>query len=400
MRKAFFDGAHRTRHPGETWAALRPLLAVYGITRVADVTGLDDLGIPVTMAVRPLARTLSVAQGKGATLDAARVSGALEAVEAWHGERAVPAAVERAPAEALHLPYPVAALETHPGSLLTPRTVLDWITARSAVDGVTVPVPAACVQLGREAHGRWRLHLPSASTNGLASGNTTAEAVAHALYEVIERDAVSNLTSPAPDGRPQRIDPGSVTDPHCASLIERVQRAGAWLELWHLPSRFGVPVMSAYLWREDQAALLVSGSGAHLDPRIALSRAVTEAAQSRLTAITGSREDVHPATYREGGHQGPGGAAEPGVDWGPIASRYAAGFDTHEREVAHLAARVASVTGAAPLVVDLTHGPYETGGVFSVVKVVAPHLRYDSRHVIPRPRQGRTSARPSQEAAA
>ncbi|TLQ38861.1 YcaO-like family protein [Streptomyces marianii] len=386
MRKAFFTGTHRTRHPGETWAELRPLLTAYGITRVADVTGLDDLGIPVTMAVRPLARTLSVAQGKGASLDAARVSGALEAVEAWHGERAVPAPVERAPAEALRLPYPVTALETHPGSLLTARTVLDWITARSAVDGTPVPVPAACVRLGREAHDRWRLHLPSASTNGLASGNTAAEAITHALCEVIERDAVSNLTSPAPEGRPVRIDPGSVADPHCAELIERVHQARAWLELWHLPSRFGVPVMSAYLWREDQPALLVSGSGAHLEPHVALSRAITEAAQSRLTAITGSREDVHPATYREAGHRGPAAAAEPGADWGQLAAQFTAGFDTDEREAGHLAARIASVTGTAPLVVDLTHGPY-ANGVFSVVKVVAPSLRYDSRHVIPRPRQ-------------
>ncbi|GGZ70023.1 YcaO-like family protein [Streptomyces bluensis] len=386
MRKAFFDGTHRTRHPGETWAAIRPVLSTYGVTRVADVTGLDDIGIPVTMAVRPLARTLSAAQGKGATLDAARVSGALEAVEAWHGERAVPATIERAPAEALRLPYPVTALEAHPGSMLTSRTVLDWITARSAVDGTPVPVPSACVRLGREVHGRWRLHLPSASTNGLASGNTTAEAVTHALYEVIERDAVSDLTSPAPEGRPVRIDPGTVTDPHCAALIERVHAARAWLELWHLPSRFGVPVMAAYLWREDQPALLVSGAGAHLDAHVALSRAITEAAQSRLTAMTGSREDIHPATYQEAGHRGPGTAGDPGADWARLTAGYTLGFTTDEREAGHLAARIAGVTGAAPLVVDLTHGPNETG-VFSVVKVVAPHLRYDSRHVIPRPRQ-------------
>ncbi|WP_405576416.1 hypothetical protein [Streptomyces sp. NBC_01092] len=56
---------------GQLRQRFKPLLAGYGMTRVADVTGLDDLVIPVTMAVRPLARTLSVAQGKGVTLDAA-----------------------------------------------------------------------------------------------------------------------------------------------------------------------------------------------------------------------------------------------------------------------------------------------------------------------------------------
>ncbi|MFF9001482.1 YcaO-like family protein [Streptomyces achromogenes] len=388
MRKAYFDGTHRTRHPDQTWEAIRPLLAAYGITRVADVTGLDDLGIPVTMAVRPLARTLSVAQGKGATPAAARVSGAMEAIEAWHGERAVPSAEVRAPADGLGLPYPVTALESHPGSLVTGRTVLDWITARSALDGEPVLVPAACVQLGREAHDRWRLHLPSASTNGLASGNTRAEAVAHALAELIERDTISALTGGR--GRGRLIDPNSIEEAHCAALIGRLRAAGVWLELWHLPNRFEVPVVSCYLWREDQPALLVSGSGAHLDPHVALSRAITEAAQSRLTQITGSREDIHPAAYRPAVHRRPQPAAGTGTGWAEVVAQHTAGFATDDGEAEHLAARIKAVTGYSPLVVDLTHGPHRRRE-FAVVKVLAPTLRYDARHVIPRPAQEATA---------
>jgi YcaO-like protein with predicted kinase domain len=58
----------------ETLARIRPLMTVAGITRVADVTGLDTLGIPVVMVVRPNARSLSVAQGKGLDLSAAKIS--------------------------------------------------------------------------------------------------------------------------------------------------------------------------------------------------------------------------------------------------------------------------------------------------------------------------------------
>lgn len=199
MRTALFDGTHRTLPPARTWQAIQPLLPAYGVTRVADVTGLDDLGIPVTVVVRPLSRTLSVAQGKGMSLDAARVSGAMEALEVWHAEQAVPPAdVRRVPAADLGLPYSVGELEQHAGTLATDRTRLDWIMARSAVDGAVVPVPAAAVRLGRQEHDDWRLHLPSASTNGLASGNTRAEALAHGLAEVIERDVLS--TAPAPAG--------------------------------------------------------------------------------------------------------------------------------------------------------------------------------------------------------
>jgi ribosomal protein S12 methylthiotransferase accessory factor len=70
----------------DSWAAIDARLGEMRITRVANVTGLDDIGVPVVMACRPMARTLSVFQGKGLTLEAARVSGAMEAIETFHAE--------------------------------------------------------------------------------------------------------------------------------------------------------------------------------------------------------------------------------------------------------------------------------------------------------------------------
>ncbi|WP_369228969.1 YcaO-like family protein [Streptomyces sp. R21] len=386
MRTMYFDGTHRTRHPAQTWAAIRPLLARYGITRVADVTGLDDLGIPVTMAVRPLARTLSVAQGKGLTLDAARVSGALEAIEAWHAECAVPTVfVRQAAAVDLDLPYAVTDLEHHAGSLVTERTCMDWVPARSAADGGRVLVPESAVRLGRQLHDDWRLHLPSASTNGLASGNTPSEAIVHALGEVIERHVLSTVTDrPA---RAQLLDPASVEEPRLATLLEKLRAARVWMELWHLPNTFQVPVMSCHLWREDQAAVVAGGSGAHLDPAVALSRAITEAAQTRLTLITGTREDTAPAAYRCGSHHGPRPATLAALPWPDATRHYSEPVADHEEQAALLTARITDVTGTAPLVVDLTWGPHSQTEI-SAVKVLAPGLRYDTRHTVPRPRPG------------
>ena len=111
MQKVFFTGTHRVRPPEETYEAIRPLLRDFGITRLADVTGLDIIGIPVVMAVRPLGTTLSVAQGKGATLLLAKVSGAMEAIEFWHAENAVPAPeLFDTPASEIDLPYGIADL--------------------------------------------------------------------------------------------------------------------------------------------------------------------------------------------------------------------------------------------------------------------------------------------------
>ena len=57
-----------------------------GITRVAVLTGLDVIGIPVAAAVRPNSRSVAVHQGKGVTLDAAKASAVMEAVECFHAE--------------------------------------------------------------------------------------------------------------------------------------------------------------------------------------------------------------------------------------------------------------------------------------------------------------------------
>ncbi|WTW95368.1 YcaO-like family protein [Streptomycetaceae bacterium NBC_01309] len=384
MLKTYLEGTHRTQSPEDTWSKIQPLLRSYGVTRVADVTGMDDIGISVTVAVRPLGRTLSVAQGKGTTLAAARVSGAMEAIEVWHGEHAVPKAALRGPAESANAPYPIAALESHPGSLVTPRTVLDWITATSLADDTLVHVPRASVVLGRHRHSKWRLHLPSSSTNGLASGNTRAEAICHGLCELIERDVISDLRTRGQASDAERIAPETVTGPECAALLDKLTRARVWFELWHLPNRFGVPVAVCYLWREDQPTLLVSGSGAHVDPAVALSRAITEAAQTRLTQIVGTREDINPLAYRAGPSARPRHDPAPAVSWDEIARRFTAFHATDDEEAAYLIKLVTDHAGHSPLAVELTRGRHARHGLH-VVKVLAPHLRYTARHTIPRP---------------
>ncbi|MEV6575650.1 hypothetical protein [Streptomyces sp. NPDC051577] len=57
----------RARTPEQTWEAVAGCLPEFGVTRVADLTGLDCIGLPVWTAIRPASLTLSTSQGKGAT---------------------------------------------------------------------------------------------------------------------------------------------------------------------------------------------------------------------------------------------------------------------------------------------------------------------------------------------
>ena len=63
-------------------------------------------------------------------------------------------------------------------------TVMDWVTGCDLVHTTPVWVPRAAVSLDRTRPSRyWQ------SSDGLASGNTAAEAIFHGLLERIERDA-------------------------------------------------------------------------------------------------------------------------------------------------------------------------------------------------------------------
>ena len=77
-RKGHAGGTERLVSPADTVERLRPQLAGLGITRLGNLTGLDNLGIPVFMSTRPLARAVAVSLGKGISDEAAMASALME----------------------------------------------------------------------------------------------------------------------------------------------------------------------------------------------------------------------------------------------------------------------------------------------------------------------------------
>ena len=71
----------------KTLERVTPYLPVMGITRIANVTGFDTIGIPVVMVTRPNSRSISVSQGKGFDVPSAKASGVMESIESYHAER-------------------------------------------------------------------------------------------------------------------------------------------------------------------------------------------------------------------------------------------------------------------------------------------------------------------------
>ncbi|MFD1626888.1 YcaO-like family protein [Azospirillum griseum] len=302
--KAHTMGTHRIVAPEQTLARVRPFLPIMGITRIANVTGLDTVGIPVVMVTRPNSRSISVSQGKGVTLAAAKASGVMESIESYHAER-ITLPLKFASFEELRWTHPVVDVDRLPRlstSTYSPHSPILWIEGTDLLSGGPKWVPFETVHLNlttpmAPGHGSFLT-----SSNGLASGNHLVEATSHAITELIERDAAT-LWRQTGEARQSatRIDLATINDPVCQSLIDRFDAAGVGVGVWDISSDVGLPAFLCRITeREDSpqhAIRPASGMGCHTARDIALSRALTEAAQSRLTFIAGARDDMPRAEY-------------------------------------------------------------------------------------------------------
>lgn len=304
--KRYRVGTHRVVSPAKTVDSVNPHLERFGITRVADVTGLDVIGIPVTHVFRPNARTISVAAGKGVELAAAKASGVMEAVEVACAEfPSFPTEVQ--PAARLRLRAALIDLERidrASGAALGDEVAIPWVEGIDLLVDKPTWVPAEIVELDfvRACHENDGRGWFGQSSDGLASGNTWEEAVLHGLCELLERDATARFRRRAAPAADQLVDLGSI-DPVSSSLVQRFESAGIAVAVWETTGKSGLPSFSALIADPHADPRLhpipvCGGHGCHTDRSVALSRALTEAAQSRLTAIVGSREDVQPVRER------------------------------------------------------------------------------------------------------
>ena len=305
------DGSQRSRGAAQTVDLLRPILwDRFGITRLAPVTGLDRIGIPVVMAVRPNSRSLAVSQGKGVTLDDARASALMEAVELWHGEQHAVTVRHASWSELRHgtddtgpAPMDPSRLQLSADTRWHADLVIPWAQGQQLRTGRPVWVPYELVH----TDARLPLHPGSGcfsrNSSGLASGNTRAEAALHALCELIERDAGAlHAADPAGPGA-RRVDLESVDHPVARSLLARYADADIAVICWEVTRDIPIPTFQVVISDRSADPHLrpigaAYGAGTHPDRGIALVRALTEAAQSRLTAISGARDDLTRARVR------------------------------------------------------------------------------------------------------
>jgi YcaO-like protein with predicted kinase domain len=304
-------GVVRSVRPSETIRRARAVMSEVGISKISDVTELDTVGIPNFMSVRPRdgASGISYYNGKGTTRADAHAGALMEAIERhggehWAGEIVVGSFNELRRHRPCVSPFEIIipSLRDYDDNL-----ELEWVAGFDLITKSQMLVPLNCVVCPYVSEYPVVFY---ASSNGLASGNSLLEALCHALCEVVERDAQAiamaraqlrpALRSLLGDSVPHQKDeqPAEISlkglPRRAQSLVERLRKAGLQTYIRDITPKFGIATIDCTIVQTEGTGPQrpYGGCGCHPDSRVALLRAITEAAQSRLTCIQGGREDL------------------------------------------------------------------------------------------------------------
>ncbi|MCL6283716.1 YcaO-like family protein [Ruegeria sp. 2012CJ41-6] len=157
----------------------------------------------------------------------------------------------------------------------SPNVELSWSPLWSLTKHRTRWLPTAMCYFNYDStEGGTGPRFASCNSNGCASGNTLEEAILQGLFELIERDAVAlwwynRLHRPG-------VDLASFDDAFIANAQSMCAARGRTLQVIDLTSNLGIPVFVSVSAKEADGGMVCLGFGCHLDPRLAISRAITE----------------------------------------------------------------------------------------------------------------------------
>ncbi len=299
----YFKGTHRIIPPSETIENNEDKCKTAGITRITEITHLDRIGLPVFSAIRPTSQegAISIYGGKGISVEHAKASAMMEGFERYSAEKqdenTVTGTVSEISSkgniidiESLNLPKDFK--KENIDSLN-----LEWNICHDLISGEDFYVPSNAIYHPYTIEDNSVQSLFKSNTNGLASGNSLEEAILHGIFEVIERDAWSIFELTHKNSK--QIDLDSIESDVVNDALSKFSENEINIKLMDLTADINVPTIAASA--DDtllkDAGLLTLGIGTHLDPEVAILRALTEVAQSRATQIHGAREDTVRADF-------------------------------------------------------------------------------------------------------
>ena len=326
----------RVKSVEETLSTVFPVSSNIGITRLADITDMDILGIPNFSAVLPGTEDyIWVYSGKGSTRLEAKASALMESVERYCS---LPSSNQKKMIQGSYKDVSKVSKTLHPSNVVEPmlfeydeEMIMDFLPGYDLINNeqILVPTPLGLFRYSPKppAVNPFAYH----HTNGLASGNVLEEAICHSLCEVIERDATSlaELNASAlpynalrtmtkylsdngleidpidstefvdDDSKFPDVDISNINFKPASNLVKKFNDVKIPLIIKDITSPIGIPTFNASSieWISEDYGYLAEGHGTHPDARIALLRAITEVSQTRAANIQGARDDLRKISY-------------------------------------------------------------------------------------------------------
>ena len=282
--KVYILETHRAKTPDSTLQFIERMKEVIGMKSFWNATSVDRIGIPVFTCdrLRPDGSTTSHT-GKGVSPIQAQVSITMEAIERYCSEF-------MKEYRKMLIPGSYNLLRTQ-CNVLDPETLIlssnsnyhhdgeiYWVRGYDLLREEMILVPACAVY---HPYHEDKTFLFATHTNGIAAGNTMEEAVIHGLAEVIERDAwsIAQYTLNYTDAlfiedRPE--------NQFIIDIFKKLEAAEIEIFAKDITSDIGVPVVAAFSRDLVHRRMLpIDGFGAHLDPRVAMIRALLEVTTTR-----------------------------------------------------------------------------------------------------------------------
>jgi oxazoline/thiazoline synthase len=255
-----------------------------------------------------------------------------------------------------------------------PERAIDWSPAWSLTHDREVWLPSAFCYFRYTSESQYEFCM--ADSNGCAAGNTMEEAIQQGFFELVERDACAlwwynRLRRPA-------IDLSSFDDPFFSVMIRAHNVAGRKLVALDVTSDLAVPTVMAISWRLSDGGGIHLGLGCHLEPRLAVSRALAELNQSVAWQLAGHEHaqdlgcnDTHTRWLKEATVKN-----QPFLRPAEGPLRTAADFvDRSTRDVRDdLLVSIEALRGRGLEMIVLDHTRPDIG--FPVARVVVPGLRH------------------------
>lgn len=347
-----------------------------GITRVGDLTGLDTIGLPVWFAVQPNSRTLAVNQGKGLTHDQARISAVMEAAESAIAERPE-RLVDRYCSlneliDAGERAVPLGRMNGCIFDAFDPERERAWVPGTSWKTGARIFAPYELIGLDMRGDAPWDREAFRISSIGLGAATGFERAALHGLLEVIENDGIAPLEAFGAleaFGRPLQHVAGSHSG--LDEAVAKCVAAGFEPLFFDLTGKVPLPVAGCFVPRDvagdkGPGTRYSAGFACRFDAHEAALAALLEAVQSRLTHISGARDDIDLPDYAPFARSISAAPAD-----APTIEDFAIRFPAPEAPSFDHAAELVCLARAEDVFVFALSG--DTEGVH-VVKVLVPGL--------------------------